>query len=283
MSRIFLLILTVALIAASMFFLHGFNKLRITAEFEDLEPINQNISVYFKGFRLGYVTRVYPAKNFTRTNVDMILSAKDMRFPENITAKVKVKNKHEYMELIYPQEPSKNYLKQRAVIKGIKTTTWNNFLSDNAESGDMEEIRENLNTTLLNAGDMFLAITDLVTTGNEILKDVRPALKASSKNLETTTKNFAQAAIELNEATKNGRLKRTFKNLENSTYNLETISTNFGDISSISKNETIKRFNCMIYNANNAILNLNDIILGFKATLSKRFATFRIIFGKPIS
>ena len=45
----------------------------------------------------------------------------------------------------------------------------------------------------------------------------------------------------------------------------------------------IANSNTIIDNINKILANTNDIVNGFKVTLSKRFGGMKIMFGKPIS
>ena len=76
-------------IAGFVFVIHGFYNMHITAVFEDLEPFPKNLNVYYKGFKLGRTVRVHPSKDFMNTHVEMILNAKNLRLPDNTTAKMK--------------------------------------------------------------------------------------------------------------------------------------------------------------------------------------------------
>lgn len=283
MNKILVIIIAVLFITALLFVANDFSQYRITAEFEELEPINSGISVYFKGFRLGKVSRVYPSPNFTKTNVDMILRARNLNLPENITAKVKVKDEHEYIELIYPKEPTDKRLRRHSLIKGEKTITWSSFLVNNSDSGDMQEFRDNLNILVVNAGNTLMAITDLIIMGTDILNDLRPSIKASGENLQIATKNLAEVTTNLNQATNNGKLDNTFNNLEETSRNLNSATNYITGISTRFDKETISLLNCFLKNANVIAININDIIKGLKDTLSKRFGTMKVFFGKPIS
>ena len=68
-----------------------------------------------------------------------------------------------------------------------------------------------------------------------------------------------------------------------------TISVNVANISAHTQNETISLVDCVIANTNTVIKNINtvvdntnDIVKGFQATLNKRFAGMKIMFGKPL-
>ena len=284
-------------ITVFVFILHNLYNMHITAVFEDLEPFPKNLNVYYKGFKLGRTVRVHPSKDFTDTHVEMILNAKNLSLPDNTTAKIKTKNKKDYIELEYPNAPSITYLKNHSMILGKKGLNIGDYIDKQAEAGGLDEIKDNLNNTVASAGDTLDALTELFGTANDILKDLRPSLKITAENLAITSNNLKDASEELNKSLKPKRLQNSFANIEQTTLNIERTTKNFENSSlNINKttehinNDTVKILDCVIANFNSIIDNVNiilnntnDIVQGFKVTLSKRFAGIKIMFGKPMS
>ena len=102
MKRALILILGITLIFSIVgYILYTMYNMRVTAVFEELEPFPKNINVYYRGFKFGRTIRVYPSEDFKSTYVDMILNVKGINLPDNITAKVKVKNKKDYIEMLH--------------------------------------------------------------------------------------------------------------------------------------------------------------------------------------
>lgn len=58
----------------------------------------------------------------------MILNAKGISLPDNITAKVKRKDKKDYIELEYPDAPSITDIKNHSVIQGKKVLIFQDIL-----------------------------------------------------------------------------------------------------------------------------------------------------------
>ena len=290
MNKVLLVIFAAILIVSGIWYgIYRLNNLHVTAVFTELEPFPRNINVYYKGFRLGRTTKVYPSKDFTQTYVDMRLHMDDFSLPDNITAKVKTKNKRDYIELIYPDMPSVTYLKNKAKIKGEKGVSFASYFQEQADSGNLDDLTDNLSDTVEAAGQTMDALTDLFHTANDILVDLRPSLKESgenlvltTRNLTVTTDNLADVSIGLNRSAKPKILDNTFSNIELITRNLELTTSNTALLTKRADSETVALLNCLIKNTNKVVLNMNDIIKGFKVTLSKRFAGMRLIFGKPL-
>lgn len=290
MNKLLIIFIAVLISIAGIWYgIYRLNNLKVTAVFDELEPFPHNINVYYKGFRLGRSTKVYPSKDFTQTYVDMTLNMDDFSLPDNITAKVKTKNKRDYIELIYPDMPSVTYLKNKAKIKGEKGVNFASYFQEQADSGNLDDLTDSLSDTVESAGQTMDALTDLFHTANDILVDLRPSLKESgenlvltTRNLTVTTDNLAEISIGLNRSAKPKILDNTFSNIELITRNLELTTSNTALLTKRADSETVALLNCLIKNTNKVVLNINDIIKGFKATLSKRFAGMRLIFGKPL-
>lgn len=290
MNKLLILLLgTVLGITGFIMMFHTFNNIHVTAIFEQLEPFPRNLNLYYKGFKIGRSLRVYPSKDFTNTHVDLLVHTNDLSLPDNITVKVKTKNKRDYMELIYPDSPSVTYLKNHSTIKGERGVNFASFIQDQADSGGLDNLTENLSTTVASASETMDALTDLFHTANEILKDVQPNLKESAENLALTTKNLASVTNELNRSAKPEIFDNTFANIEQITKNLELTTSNTVSLTKRTDKETVELLNCVmknlnivVRNINLVVMNVNDIVRGFKATLSKRFAGMRLVFGKAL-
>lgn len=276
-------------VAGFVFLVHNLYNMHITAVFDDLEPFPKNLNIYYKGFKLGRTVRVHPSKDFTDTHVEMILNAKNLSLPDNTTAKMKSKNKKDYIELEYPNAPSITYLKNHSIIQGKKGLNIGDYIDKQAEAGGLDEIKDNLNDTVASAGDTLDALTELFGTANNILKDIRPSLKITAENLAETSRNLKETSEEINQSLKPKRLSNSVANIERTTKNLETASIDIRKTTAHVNSDTVNIIDCIIANLNTIIDNINivinntnDIVKGFQQTLNKRFSGMRIIFGKAV-
>ena len=273
------------ILAIGLFFLLSYllGQTKITVDFDKLEPFEHSMPVYYKGFRLGHSTKVYPGKDFHTTRVDLKLRLQDLVLPENITAMVKRHNRREYIELIYPEMPSIHGLKDYSIIKGTKGANFESFMQDNAEDGSLDEVKENLNKVLISACDTFESITLLATFATEILKDVRPSIVQSAKNLDMTTKNLADSSYSIKTSLDNNYIENTLYNFSTTSENLNSTTHNFSSTSSRINEESLCLINCVIRNINVVVSNINEIVVGLGTTLRKRFGGIRLMFGKTIA
>ena len=254
-----------------LFYLIG--QIKITAEFENLEPFQHRLPIYYKGYHLGHTSKIYPSEDFKTTYVDFKLRMRNLRLPENCTAVVRRKDRRDYVELIYPKEPHIKELKHNSIIKGSKGLSFEKYLEEQSDNGGFDEIRYNLNNSVLSLGTAFEAIAEMAQVLTEILQESKPSLVEAAKNLNQTTKNLANASGEIDKTLQEGYLKNTFINLETSSKDISLTTSNLNK-------ETSKRLNCVLDNTNVVIKNINEIVVGIGCTLKKRFGGIRLLFGK---
>lgn len=282
MTKKFIFIFITAIITLHyIFYLLG--TIRITAQFEELEPFKHNLPVYYKGFRLGKTTKIYPSDNYIITNVDMRLKDKDLHLPANITATLKRKDKKEYIELVYPQAPYIEELKYNTIIKGNVGINFERFLQDQVNNGGLDEIKNNVNNTVKSAGETFEALTGLLIVFTEIMQDIKPTINSSVKNLEMTTENFAKISTSLKTSVDKGYIDSTLYNFQESSGNLVLTTKNFGGFSDTLNKESSILTNCLLKNLNVVVSNINQIVIGVGDTLKKNFGGLRLFFGKAIN
>ena len=256
--------------------------IKITAEFEELEPFPNHLPVYYKGFRLGHTIKVYPDKDYLTTMVDLRIKNTGVHLPQNTTAILKRKDKKDYVELIYPDSPYLATLKNNSVIEGSVGLNFENFLQDQATSGGLDEIKNNVNNTVKSAGDTFDALTDMLGVLTGILEDVRPTINSSVKNLEISTENIAKVSDSLKNSVDKGYIDNSLLNFQETSKNLVITTKNFGGFSESLNNQSSILTNCLLKKLNVLVSNVNQIVVGIGETLKKRFGGFRLIFGRTI-
>lgn len=264
-----------------LFYILGTTK--ITIHFEDLEPLKQHLPVYYNGFKLGHTTKIYPDKDYKSTMVDIRIVLKNLQLPVNTTAYLRRKDKKDYIELEYPDAPYIQNLRHKDVIEGHLGVDFEHFLQDQAESGGLDEIKENLNTTVISLGQTFDAITDMVNEANAILKDARPLIQDSINNVNITSKNLADSSSEIKTSLEKGYIDKALYNLEQTSGNLVLTTQNTTGFTEGLNKQSNVLINCLLKNLNTVVCNINNIVIGVGNTLSKKFGGLRLIFGKTVS
>ena len=293
---VFLSIVVLCVIAVCISVPINMGKIKITAKFEDLELYTKRLPVYYRGFKLGRVTKVYLGSDSKTTNIDMRLKLRDAVLPDNVIAKIKTKNKKDFIDIEYPKDPSDAPLENGDVIQGLNSFDISSYIDKQADSGGLDELKDNLNNTISAAGETLGALTGLISIGTDILTDMRPSLKESSENIARTTKHLEHVAEKLSKSTNSKRfnnstfnIEQTTANIELATRNLNLTAQNLSALTGTANTQTIANINNASFNLNCAMLQIRrilsvteNIVKGVKNTLSRKFAGFNIMFGRAI-
>jgi len=258
------------------FLIFGFliNKLftftYITAEFDELRPIKGFMPVYYKGIIVGRAKEAKHSNDFKHSLIRLVLYPKNLLLPTNTTVQLKKeKKKHkeiDFLELIYPDEPTLVMLSNHSKIKGTATLDTETFLA-NQHPDDLEQIKENLMTSAQNLSYALSAL-------GEIFDNVNIILKENQKNIYQTTKNVENMTLKVNKAIKQQQLENTLSNIETSTNSI---------VSSLnSLNNTIPNVDSSLNQTKEMMCNLNAISCGVRKTLSKNFSLIKLFFGRVI-
>lgn len=263
-----------------MFYLLG--TIKITAKFKELEPFRHNIDVYYKGFRLGKTTKIRPGEDYQTTLIDMRIKNKGVQLPANTEIVLRRKDKKDYIELVYPNTPYIETLKQGMVIDGHLGVNFENFIEEQARNGGLDEIKQNVNDTVKSAGETFEALTEMLNVMTGILEDVRPMINDTVSNINSSSKDLAKMSENLRKSVDKGYVDSTLYNLQETSGNLAVTTKNFGRFSDSLNKQGAVLTNCLLKRLNTLVYNINQIVVGVGETLKKRFGGIRLFLGKGI-
>lgn len=270
----------VVIVVALHYVFYLLGTIKVTAHFEELEPFPNNLPVYYKGFRMGRTVKIYPGENYRTTYIDMRLKNKNLHLPQNVTVILKRKDKKDYVELVYPNTPYIAELKHGDSIEGTVGMNLENFLQDQASSGGLDEIKNNVNVTVKSAGETFDALTKMLNVLTGILEDVRPEINDTVKNVNHASKNLASVSDSLKNTVDKGYVDSALYNLQETSGNLVVTTKNFGGFTETLNRQSTVLVNCLLQNLNIVVKNINQIVVGVGETLKKRFGGLRLFFGK---
>ena len=257
----------------------------VTAEFKNLRPFHDRAPIYYNGFRIGKVVKVRPNKTYTSTIVTMRLHPHDLKLPVNISVNLKKEKnrwdkKFDYIDIIYPEEPSQFFLKDGDRIAGDTTIDMESYLANqdpdslDAIKADAAEAVKNLNVTIQVLGDLF-------STLNTMASDVSPNVVKASSDLQHSTENFVKISknVDLTTSNLNGafddkRMDATAKNVQLVTRNVKLMTNEL--------NKTIPQLGCTIEEVNKVLCNIDEMTTGLNCTMKKPFGGLRLIFGSPV-
>lgn len=285
-----LLIFILVLIVIANYLNHTYIK----AEFNKMDPIPSKMGVYYKGYKLGSTSRLRISKDFKKTYLYITLNQRGLHLPKNIRVKIKkYDNETKYVDIIYPKRPMIRYIRTGDTIKGETGFIFSGISDINqAHIDDLSEkggdLLSSAKKTTDSLTEMFDLVTDILGENRENILNSTTSLKNGMKNLEQTTQNMKAMSNKINDGI-------TKQNIQNSTKNIEQMTSNFAnsskDFISITGNfnKTSSDFSVLVPKLSTlidvvqmSICNVNDIILGLKKTLQQKWGGARIIFGKPI-
>lgn len=276
MRKLVIIIILLLAILAGWFAYQKLAFLNILVKFDELEPFERRMNVYYKGFKIGKTTKIFPDKDYKNTYLRLKIHPHDIKLPENITAKILKKSSGGYVDIVYPDSPSLTRIKNNVIIKGTITKDISSILNEKLGEEGIEQIITNASGLVENANNAVGTLNGIFSDIREILKDIRPQINASAKNLETTTKNIKEMSSNLNSSMDKETMEKTVKSIEEATNNVNEITYQINKVS-------IPMINNVICETNSTMKNVKEITGGVKNTLKKHFGLGRLIFGKPIS
>lgn len=272
MKKIILIVLILFIVVIAFLIYEAVSYTTVFVKFNDLEPFEKQMSVYFKGFKIGKTTNIFPNEDYTNTYLKLKLKAKKAKFPKNIWANIKKKKTGGYVEIEYPDEPSLIKLKNNDEISGFITKDISSLLED-----------ENLQDIIDDAGSLVENASVAVQTLNGIFVDVRSIISDNRSNIDTIIKNFADMSsnlkdmsIKLDDTLSNENINSSIENINSTTKNIKQITEQVD-------NTTIPIVNRILCETYSTSKNANEITEGVKNTLKKRMGLSRLLFGKPIN
>ena len=273
LSFIGLLILICAVLWLGIYLDKAAHYTRIKAEFVELEPFPVDMPVFFKGFKIGKITKITPNEDFTATEMYITLYPRNLNFPKNIYAQVKsYKDDWDYVEIELPELATEQLLKSGDMIKGKSNVTFESPVRKHAENGSFDVIIDTL-------GEVMVSVNSAVQQADGLLSDVRKTIQSNQNYISLTTRNLSEATGNLSKTTvkidgsvNQQTLDNTMKNLEETTKNMQQITRNI-DCATRNLSDTMNE-------VNEISENINGITNGVNCTMKKRFGGFRLIFGK---
>ncbi len=272
MKKFLILILIVILTAISFLIYEKFAYTTIFVRFNDLEPFEKQMSVYFNGFKVGKTTKIYPNKDYTNTYLKLKLNSGKTNFPKNISVNIKKKKTGGYVDIEYPDEPSLIKLKDNDEIDGFITKDISSLLEDE----NLQDILDDTGTLVENASVAVQNLNGIFTEVRGIVSDNRSNINAIVKNLVSVSENLKIMSSELNDVVASDDITGSIKNLSKTSENIEQITSQVD-------NTTLPIVNRILCETYFTTKNANEITGGVKHTLKKKMGLSRFLFGKPIS
>lgn len=264
----------------------------ITVKFKELRPFHAKLPVYYKGLVIGKATDRSHSDDYLYTKVKVVLFPKNLMLPVNTKILLKKEKRndkeHDFLELVYPENPSKVMISDGTVLDGKATVDLETFFR-NQDPDDIDHIKENLASASENLDNSLAELSDLFVLIQDVLKENEGNIKQFSGNLAKSANNLNQITTKFDRSIKQETLDSTFNNLDASFANIKASSGNLqvitGNLNGTtnSVNEAMPRIDSTLYQAQGLVSNANAISCGVRKTLSKPFGGLRILFGKTVN
>lgn len=275
----------VLIIIAVSYYIYRSNTY-VTAEFKNLRPFHNRAPIYYNGFKIGRVVKVRPNKTYTATIVTMELHPQDLKLPVNISVHLKKEkdrndNKYDYIDIIYPKDPSIYYLKDGDRVAGKTTVELETYLANQdpesleAMKADAAETIKNLNITVQTLGDLFATL-------NSMAGEVKPNVVKASSALSESSSNFVKISQNVDSMTGNFNDVLSKDNMSSATDDVLVVGDNIKNMTG-QLNKTIPQLGCTINEINKVLCNIDEMTSGLNCTMRKPFGGLRLIFGSPVS
>lgn len=277
MKSIHIIIIVLISLLMSVLIYNRLTYIDIVVKFDDLEPFDRQMPVYYKGFKIGKTTKIYPSKDYINTYLKLRLkSSKITNFPSNISVNIKKKKSGGYVNIIFPSSPSLTKLKNDDVIKGAITKDINSILEDTVTGDDIETLVEDTTNLMESANIAVQNLNGIFLDIREILQESKSDIKTATSSLARTTQNLESMSKSLDKTVKSDSISNSIKNIEEITNNLEGITGQIDE-------KSMPIINGVLCQTQSAAENVNEITGGIKNTLKKHFGLGRLMFGKPMS
>lgn len=247
----------------------------IYAIFDEAEPFSPRMRVFYKGFRIGKVTKVEPNKDYTATKMHIVLFPKGVKIPNNVTVKIRAyKDSYNYVDIVSPELASTDYLENDDEVKGSIAQNVNTFFNKHIDDGTLEILVQSVLTILDGVNKTVNDTNALIVDMRNTFNAASPNLIESSRNISTISTNFSGTSLKISNTVNQDSLDRTMKNLERSSENLECLT---------------QKVNCAVQDlpetmerVNSITKDVNEITSGVNNTLKKPMGGARLLMGKPV-
>lgn len=245
----------------------------IKAEFTELTPFSTKMPVYFKGFKIGKVTKIEPNEDFTSTLMYVTLFPDKLKFPQNITLHIKTYRKNiTYAEIELPEEPSEKLLKDGNIIQGKTNMSFDSIMEKQAENGSFELIIVTVGEIMVNTNNTMKELEGLIKDVRRTFRNNENYISISTRNLSHATSNLSRTSVNISSTVDQKTLDRTMKNIEATSHNLKNITRSV-DCATRNLSETMEHVNGISEN-------IDGITNSVNCTMKNRFGGLRLIFGK---
>ncbi len=263
MKKYILIIVPILILLLALYIYKLTTYTYIEAKFDELRPIHNRLNVYYKGIVIGRAKEIHHSDSYDHTLMKIVLYPKKLLLPINCEVflkKEKTNNKErDFLELIYPKEPSSTIIKNGAILKGIATVDIETVMK-NQHPEDIENLKQNIASSVESLSYAMQGLNEMFSIINGILLQNKP-------NLYSTTKGFRNISTKIDNSIDSAKLNNVMSNLDSSFNNINLALETTPDT---------------LTSTQGLMDNLNVISCGVRKTLRKKAGGLRLFFGRVI-
>ncbi len=227
----------------------------IFVKFDDPGPLPQNMEVYFKGIKVGKITKMSISEDYKSSLLKVEIKEKDFNPPNNIHAEIKIQGEAriwaqgvditKYVELIYPKDPSAVSLKNGDIIEGRAgdLEKIQDFLGEAMDTEDVQKSVDEVRQIMKNTEKASQNLAKISEKINIFLDNNQKNLDEIVDNTRIATENARQITLAVREFSDRPSgergLRSTLYGLSGITENVYTLTS---DISKITGNSELQSF-----------------------------------------
>lgn len=197
------LILSTVLVVGGLLWIRGLLSrpaYTFTIRYQNPDPINEGVAVYYRGVQIGRVVKVDLAPDFQSTLVQVGVEMKDLHIPDNVNPYLRLEGitGQRFVELEPPKGPvSNHYIAGGEVIPGAASLTWERIqeqISHIAEERTLEKILVSTQQTMEKLEDVSVKLSVFVHDARYSLRQVAGQLNQTAGQIGNTAHHFSRLA-----------------------------------------------------------------------------------------
>lgn len=314
------ILFTLSLLIFSILWLRFFSLASdktITAKFLECGPISKGVPVFYHGVNIGKIDKVDFSDDYKYTLIKILIFRKKMALPKNVYAVIKTEGLtgQKFVEILYPENPSKEILANGDVIEGKLSDFYEitKAVSQAVKNGQLKSTFGGFKNTAQNASGASKKMIELIALLEEIVNSNRGDVKKLIREAALSANNFHVTSASLKNLSTSPELQQDIKYsvsyIPKNSAKLDNIAANINkitvDIDKVTGNPEFQEgllkaavgtgniadrldkgdLNCLIKRTledTDKTINRYDCIgESFSEMMSERFLLTRLMFGRP--
>jgi len=240
---IFIVMLFIILTPALVSKFQDLTAMTIKTKFEDLDPISEELPVYYKGQKIGKTTKMELSKDGKYAILHIKILKRELELPKNSIAKLRMgENNKAYIDIELPKKPSSENLKNNDEIKGEKSRSLESVFEKQIDVGTLDAAFGDFSVVTVNVRETSEKINNMADLLTEIIKENRGEINRFIKSTSRTSNNIGDITANINAIVKQPEIKTSLrdatvsvaesaKNISLITKNLESTTADFSKLS----------------------------------------------------